>query len=334
MKKCPDKEKLSRYLDGEISPPERHLLDNHLRKCKECRLLLAELKAVEIPLAEISRPNKSLRKKKSGCIGEERIIAYIEDRLPDEARREVAIHLASCRFCSQVASEARMALNTIAAVRRHGLKNTPEMLAQKAAAIFIPPKQSYLGSIIVELKELLFPSDEEVANQRLSEREDALYISEPPLEGFMAPRKFYEGSGGKLDGDEIMEQRIEGSSQGVFRCPPIVGAAQHAGLMSEKLVKATQSEPVVEYTYKKPWMNLVVSFYPVKHGEAHCTITLKDSAGYPAPGVSMHIGADSTKPFFRRTDEKGVIELVVFSSGRYKLIIDYMQGASLDIKIV
>ncbi len=325
---------LSRYLDGEISPRERHLLDNHLRKCEECRVRLTELKEVEIPLKKIYLSEKPLRKRRSGCIGEERIIAYLEDHLPEQARREVAAHLGSCRFCSRAASQARAALNTIAAVRRRGLERTPEMLSRKASAIFIPPQQSYLGSIIVELKELLFPSDEEIAHPRLGKRATDLFCSEPDSGIFMAPEAFYEGAGGELDGDEIMERRIEKSSQSVFQSPQKMGAAQRAALINPELVKAKKPEPILEYTYKKPWMNLAVGFRPVKHGKANCTITLKDGDGRPAPGVAIYIGADSTKPFFRRTDENGVIELVVFAPGNYKLRIDYMRGATLDIKII
>ena len=81
-------------------------------------------------------------------------------------------------------------------------------------------------------------------------------------------------------------------------------------------------------------MNLVVSFTTVKHGEARCIITLKDGLGFPVPGVSMYVGEDSTKPFFRRTDENGAVELVVFARGNYKLRIDYRQGMTLDIEVV
>jgi hypothetical protein len=309
-------------------------VEEHLGKCEECRVRLSELKEVETPLKEICRPKEPVRRKKSGCIGEERIIAYLEDHLPQGARKEVAAHLAACPFCSQVASEARTALKTIETVRRRGLEKTPESLTRKAAARFIPRKQSSLGSIIVELKELLLLSDDEFTHQRLSRRADNLSISEAVPDRLMSPRAFYEGAGRKLDADEIMEQRIEEPSEIIFQDTLESGMAQSAGSMNPELVKSDKIESTLEYTYKKPWMNLLISFSKVRHGKARCIITLKNGEGLPARGVSMHVGANSTKPFFQRTDENGVIELVVFAHGHYNLRIDYMQGMNLDIEVV
>jgi len=336
MKKCPDQEKLSQYLDGEISLQERHSVENHLRKCEECRSRRAELKEVETPLREIYLPKKNIRKRKSGCIGEERIITYLEDNLSRGVRQEVAAHLATCPICSQAASEARAAMKTIETLRRRGMEKTPESLTQKAAARFMPRKQSYLGSIIVELKELFLPTDEEIGHQIHGEKSSILFCSEPGPDRFMSPQLFYNGVGGKLDADEIMKPCIEEPSERIFQDSPKSGPAQHAAAINPEYVRAVQAakvEPTIEYTYKKPWMKLLVGFFPVKHGKALCIITLKDGAGLPAPDVSMHVGADSTKPFFRRTDENGVIELVVFAHGNYRLRIDYMQGMTLDIKI-
>jgi len=314
---------LSRYLDGEISIQERHSVEDHLGKCEECRLRLAELKEVETPLKEICRQKEPVGKMKSGCIGEERIIAYLEDHLPQGAREEVAAHLAACPFCSQVASEARAALKTIEAVRRRGLEKTPESLTRKAAARFIPRKQSSLGSIIVELKELVLLPMEELAHQRYSKKKAGLSCSEPGADRFMSPQRFYEGAGGDLDSDEILDSRFKEKPELAFK-KSRSGVAQRAAAIN----------PSLEWAYKKQWMNLVVSFTTVKHGEARCIITLKDGLGFPVPGVSMYVGEDSTKPFFRRTDENGAVELVVFARGNYKLRIDYRQGMTLDIEVV
>ncbi|MEA1928742.1 MAG: zf-HC2 domain-containing protein [Candidatus Auribacterota bacterium] len=322
MKECPDKEMLSRYLDGEISVKERHSVEEHLSKCGKCRSRLSELKEVETPLKEIFRSKKPVGKGKAGCIGEERIIAYLEDHLPEKVRQKVAAHLGSCRYCSQVATEAREALKTIEAVRSRGLKKTPERLTRKAAAIFTPTKISHLGSIIVELKELVLLPIEELTQQQYIKKGGNLYCSEPAPERLMKAQDFHEGAGGDLDSDEIMDSRFEEKPELAFK-KSTGGVARRAAAIN----------PSIEWAYKKQWMNLVVSFTTVKHGEARCIITLKDGLGLPVPGVSMHVSGDSTKPFFKRTDENGAIELVVFAHGNYKLRIDYRQGMTLDMKI-
>lgn len=47
MPECREiKDRLGRYLDGELPPVERRLVENHLRKCSRCSSELQELRAI------------------------------------------------------------------------------------------------------------------------------------------------------------------------------------------------------------------------------------------------------------------------------------------------
>jgi anti-sigma factor RsiW len=68
-------ERMSEYLDGELTPRGRERLERHARDCPECERLLAGLRAVVRGLGRLSTP--------TGGPGATRIAAVVRERLDE-----------------------------------------------------------------------------------------------------------------------------------------------------------------------------------------------------------------------------------------------------------
>lgn len=93
---CPDFEVLSCFADGELDGEEARTLASHIAGCTRCGALSARLRAAfEVPAVGAQGASPG-----SGCIGEERLVAYATGELSDPAGRSaVAEHLGGCDPC-------------------------------------------------------------------------------------------------------------------------------------------------------------------------------------------------------------------------------------------
>ena len=105
--KCPKKEELARYLDGELPEESRLALRDHLLSCPDCRDCLKSMRKTDSFLRSYQPSPLTAG---PDCPDEETILAYAEGRLTDRDERRISAHLNGCDYC---ASRAAGGLETI-----------------------------------------------------------------------------------------------------------------------------------------------------------------------------------------------------------------------------
>lgn len=153
---CPPEEKIIRLIDGELSPPEKKAVQDHLIDCPGCRSLYEELKLTSGVLKHYRAGITTPRPENSpSCPDEEIIIAYADGSIIDgKKRKEIAAHLARCDYCAMQAAGARETARLLKQIEGEGPRKVPPGLAARARDRFFPGGTVVLGRIIFKLEKL------------------------------------------------------------------------------------------------------------------------------------------------------------------------------------
>lgn len=104
--KCPDREQLSRFLDGEPGPFHERLRA-HIRVCRRCREEAEKEGALGDMLREFfGRYSRRAARDAAGCPLPEEIALYAEARVPLYRRKELLRHFCGCPACAHAVVDA------------------------------------------------------------------------------------------------------------------------------------------------------------------------------------------------------------------------------------
>ncbi len=249
MLPCPDRETLSRYLDGELDNRHRGVVEKHLSSCPACRKALAELGAPAAALKALERP---ARRRGRRCLSDETIAAWVEGRLGPKLRHLAASHLAGCPVCTARAGEISGDLEAIAAVRKRGLERVPEKL-EKMTALLLGRPRPLLGRVAVELRKVV-----SVPGWWLELT--APVFEEPEIPYDLAP----------------MDRRAD---LPYLSCHEPETAGQRAGSHREAPVQRDR------WAFRSEGIKLDVGF----DRESRCLVRVRDGADRPVPGAGISL---------------------------------------------
>jgi anti-sigma factor RsiW len=126
---CPDRELLSRLIDGEESDPSSEL-HSHIRSCERCRKRARDEDALGTLLRRFFEKSKHNLVKESGpCPSAEEIALYAEGRAPVYRKGDLMRHFCACPACAR-------AVLDITATRGAKLESPPPDLVREARAVF------------------------------------------------------------------------------------------------------------------------------------------------------------------------------------------------------
>jgi len=150
--KCPKKEELAHYLDGELPERSGLALREHLLACPECRSRLESLRKEDSLLrGYLSSPLTP----GPDCPDEETILACAEDRLTNrEERRRIAAHLAGCAYCAERTAGALETIRLRDELAEEEPAPVPSRLARRVRKSFGAAKPVSLGHIVAVLADL------------------------------------------------------------------------------------------------------------------------------------------------------------------------------------
>lgn len=178
--KCPRKEQLARYLDGEIPEQSKLPIRKHLLSCPECRARLKSMRKADSFLRGYLHPHLAPR---PNCPDEETIIAYAEGSLADrDERRRITAHLAGCDYCAVRTAGALETIRLREELEEKGLEPVPRHLTERARERFGVRKPASLGRVLARLADL----------RERFQRSFEFVLPEPAFSVVMEPAAPYE----------------------------------------------------------------------------------------------------------------------------------------------
>ncbi|MFN8640568.1 MAG: zf-HC2 domain-containing protein [Candidatus Binatia bacterium] len=137
---CPDFEVLSCYADGELGGGDAAAVAAHLGACPRCETLTGRLREGVAP-GEGCRAGGAGG---SGCIGEERLVAYAIGGLSGGERQAIAAHVGGCDACvgSLLQLHRRLGASSDAGGPRPGCRRTARPGGASAALAELASEQA------------------------------------------------------------------------------------------------------------------------------------------------------------------------------------------------
>ncbi len=196
--KCPRKEQLARYLDGELPEKSKLKTQEHLLSCPECRGLLKSMRQADSILRGYLPPHLAPQ---PGCPNEETILAYAEGGLADrDERRRITAHLAGCDYCAVRAAGALETIRLRDELAEKGMEPVPSNLARRVRKSFGRAKPISLGRVVTILADL----------RERFQRSFEYGFPAPAFSAVMEPAAPYETGQNRAENDPPLDNEVPG----------------------------------------------------------------------------------------------------------------------------
>lgn len=303
---CPAKEKLARYLDGELGEREKRAVEAHLRGCSSCRSFLGKQKDRDRAL----RACRKTGRKRADCPDREMILAYADGNpLGGEERKRVAAHLAGCDRCALRAAEAKETVRLVERLQKEGGEAVPSYLQDRVRERLLPKEPFRLGRIMVELKKIL------------KQRENGSAYPLPELLFQPAP-------------DYVREPRPEGGD--AYASRPSADFEEEAPRPKVEEAgrgKKRKPEPEARREFRTARLRAEVVMRSASPRNADLHIRLTDELKKPRAAVPLILLRGGKRLRTGKTGDGGSASFRKLPAGKYRLLIHHRPRVYLDLDI-